>query len=47
MKLKIVINGKSVEIDILENNLSIAFKYDNSTNQILEIITKVIQELKA
>jgi hypothetical protein len=46
MKIKIVINGKSVEIELDDKHLGIAFKYTNNPEQLLEIITKTIKELK-
>jgi hypothetical protein len=47
MKIKVVVNGKSVEIELDDKHLGIAFKYTNNPEQLLQIITKVIQELKA
>jgi hypothetical protein len=47
MKIKVVVNGKSVEIELDDKHLSVAFKYTNNPEQLLQIITKVIQELKA
>jgi hypothetical protein len=47
MKIKVVVNGKSVEIELDDKNLGIAFQYTNNPEQLLQIITKVIQELKA
>jgi hypothetical protein len=47
MKIKVVVNGKSVEIELDDKHLGVAFKYANNPEQLLQIITKVIQELKA
>jgi hypothetical protein len=47
MKIKIVINGRSVEIEIDNDNLAYHFKYDNDTTQLLNLISKTIQELKS
>ncbi len=47
MKIKIVINGKSAEIEIDNDNLSYHFKYDNDTTQLLNLISKTIQEHKS
>ena len=46
MKIKIVINGKSVEIEIDNNNLGYHFKHDNDSTQLINLISKTIQELK-
>jgi|688.fasta_scaffold2471300_2 hypothetical protein len=47
MKIKVVVNGKSVEIELDDKHLSIAFKYTNNPEQLLELISKIIKELKA
>jgi hypothetical protein len=46
MIIKVVVNGKSVEIDIDDKHLAISFKYTNNPEQLLEIITKTIKALK-
>lgn len=47
MKIKIVLNGKSVEIEIDNNNLSYHFKGDYDPSQLINLISKTIQELKS
>ncbi len=46
MKIKIMIDGRSVEIEIDNDNLCYHFKTDYSTEQLVNLITKTIQELK-
>ena len=46
MKIKIVVNGKSVEIEIDNDNLAYHFKYDSNTSQLIDLISKTIEELK-
>jgi len=46
MKIKIVINGKSVEIEIDNDNMGYHFKHDYDSTQLINLISKTIQELK-
>jgi hypothetical protein len=46
MKIKIVLNGRSVEIEIDPDNLAYCFKYDYDTSQLINLISKTIEELK-
>jgi len=47
MKIKIIVNGKSVEIEIDNDNLGYYFKHDYDTSQLINLISKTIQELKS
>jgi hypothetical protein len=46
MKIKIILNGKIVEIEIDNDNIAYHFKYANNPEQLILIITKTIEELK-
>jgi hypothetical protein len=46
MKIKITINGKTIEVEIDKEHLGIAFKYDNNHSQLIELISRSIEELK-
>jgi len=46
MKIKIMIDGRSVEIEIDNDNMGYHFKHDYSTEQLVNLITKTIEELK-
>jgi hypothetical protein len=46
MKIKIVINGKCVEIEIDNDNMGFHFKHDYDSTQLINLISKTIQELK-
>ena len=41
-----MVNGRSVEIEIDHDNMGYHFKHDYSTEQLVNLITKTIQELK-
>jgi hypothetical protein len=45
MKIKVVINGKSVEIEIPENSMGYVFGYKKDPAELLQIISKIIEEL--
>jgi hypothetical protein len=46
MKIKVVINGKTVEIVIDTGDLGYHFKHDNSSEQLKDLISIIIKELK-
>jgi hypothetical protein len=48
MKIKIVINGKSVEIEIKDTQLAWkSIVNDRNPDQLVQLIAKIIQELKS
>ena len=46
MKIKITIHGKVVELEINPEQLSYHFKCDHDNSQLLNFISKTIDELK-
>jgi hypothetical protein len=46
MKIKIMINGRSVEIEIHHENMGYCFKHDYDSSQLINLISKTIEELK-
>jgi transcription initiation factor IIE alpha subunit len=47
MKIKVVINGKTVEIEIDRVDIPYYFKYDHSPEQLKDLLSSIIKELKA
>lgn len=47
MKIKIVVNGKSFEIELTEDKVRYFFNFNQKPDQLIEFIGKTIQELKA
>ena len=41
-----MVNGRSVEIEINHDNMGYHFKHDLDTSQLINLISKTIEELK-
>jgi hypothetical protein len=46
MKIKIMVNGRSVEIEIDHDSMGYHFKHDYDSSQLINLISKTIEELK-
>jgi hypothetical protein len=46
MRIKVVINGKTVEIEIDRVDIPYHFKYNESPEQLKDLISSIIKELR-